>query len=59
MARGYGTGWVTAIATVRGHGSFGMAVSIYGGWWGGDFVNAMERLGQALAEHLAERRRAR
>lgn len=50
-----GIGWVTATARVRGHGEFTMSAVVWGGWSGGEFVDAIDRLGRSMASHIAER----
>lgn len=53
---GAGTGTISAKAEPAGHGSFRMNGKITGGAWGGNFTNVLEELGEAIADHLVERK---
>ncbi|MBK8098167.1 MAG: DUF4410 domain-containing protein [Planctomycetes bacterium] len=52
---GAGTGRITAQVAPSTHGSFRMNGKITGGSWGGRFEDVMATLGEAIADHLADR----
>ena len=54
---GAGSGTAALQVDVADHGSFRMNGSISWGSWGGDFVDLMEVLGGAVADHIVKRAR--
>lgn len=51
---GAGTGRISALVTVAGHGSYRMNAKITGGAWGGSFEGVLKELGESAADHLAK-----
>jgi hypothetical protein len=51
---GAGTGKISALVDVAGHGSFRMNAKITGGAWGGSFEGVLKELGASAADHLAD-----
>jgi hypothetical protein len=52
---GAGAGMIVADVAVAGHGSFRITSKVTGGWFGGSFKTALRKLGDDIADHLAER----